>query len=83
MDRQTFFNSKYLTLCQQLGDAQIKLDQLNQHIESLKAQIKTLDSCFPLVVESDRAVRAAKADRDSKSLNSENTEKKLKALKND
>lgn len=51
MDKKTFLNEKYLKLCSQLGDAQIKLDQLTDHISDLKAQIKLLNQAFPLMAE--------------------------------
>lgn len=51
MDPKPALNKKYLNLCQQLGDAQYKLDQLKEHISSLKDQIASLDRCFPLVQE--------------------------------
>lgn len=61
MDKQTFLNNKYLQLCQQLGDAQVKLDQLTEHITSIKAQITTLNTAFPLIAELESAQRAAAA----------------------
>jgi len=51
MNKQEFLNTKYLNLCQQLGDAQVKLDQLLEHVDNLKSEIKTLNKAFPLMME--------------------------------
>ena len=59
MTKQEFLNRKYLALCQQLGDAQIKLDQLTEHISHLKSQIKSLNDAFPLMTEFDHISRTA------------------------
>ena len=45
---------KYAALCQQLGDSQVKLDQLTQFISDLKSQIKDLDKHFALLQEAER-----------------------------
>jgi uncharacterized coiled-coil DUF342 family protein len=50
-DISQFLNQKYLELCQQLGDAQIKLDQLNEHVATIKQQIKNLNEAHPLMFQ--------------------------------
>lgn len=57
MDKKEFLNSKYLQLCQQLGDALIKSDQLNEHIKTLKLQIESLNTSFNTMSEYDAKVR--------------------------
>jgi len=44
-------NSKYTTLCQALGDSILKQEQLQAHIDSIKDQIKVLNSAFPILEE--------------------------------
>ena len=63
MDKQAFLNDKYLKLCQQLGDAQLKREQLDELIESLKTQIKTLNDSFSIMAEYEVTSKAkAKAE---------------------
>jgi len=52
-DKTLFLNKKYSSLCQQLGDSILKLEQLQSHIENLKSQISTLNAAFPLMAEFD------------------------------
>lgn len=66
MDKKEFLNSKYLKLCQQLGDAIVKLDQLNEHISNLKSQIDTLNQSFNIMSEHDAISRASKASEELK-----------------
>lgn len=61
MTKAEILNKKYLALCQQLGDAHFKLKQLNQHISELESKIRTLNECYPVIVEAD--VAAAKAEQ--------------------
>lgn len=62
MDKQSFLNEKYLKLCQQLGDAHVKLKQLNIHIKSLEDNISSLNDAFPIIAE----LEAAKAAKEAK-----------------
>ena len=55
MTPQSFLNKKYLALCQQLGDSQLKLEQLQAHIDHLKSQIKTLNDSFSIIAEFEQA----------------------------
>ncbi len=61
MDKKAFLNEKYLNLCQQLGDAYVKLKQLNDHIESLEKSISSLNDAFPLIAELEAKQRASHA----------------------
>lgn len=49
MNHKDLLNQKYQTLCQQLGDAQFKLDQLERHIAEIKSQIKSLNDASPIL----------------------------------
>ena len=51
MSNQEFLNTKYLQLCQQLGDLTLKKEQAESEIEKIKAEIKFLNSAFPLINE--------------------------------
>ena len=51
MDKQEFLNTKYMKLCQLLGDSEIKRDKLEAFISNLKSQIKTLDESFNIISE--------------------------------
>lgn len=68
MDKKEFLNSKYLQLCQQLGDALIKSDQLNEHIKTLKLQIESLNTSFNTMSEYD-SLRAQKARESARATN--------------
>ena len=46
MNKQEFLNTKYLSLCQQLGDSIVKLEQLQSHINNLKSEIEALNKSF-------------------------------------
>lgn len=51
MDKQTFLNTKYKALCQQLGEATFKQSQLTELIDSLKNQIETLNKSYATMEE--------------------------------
>jgi len=51
MNKQEFLNKKYQILCQQLGDAYLKKEQLEELIQSIKTQITTLDKSFNIIGE--------------------------------
>lgn len=53
MEKQAFLNKKYLELCQQLGDAVHKKQQLEDHISSIKSKIETLNESFELMAQFD------------------------------
>lgn len=56
------FNSSYQHLCQQLGDAVLKLEQIQSHIDSLKTKIRALDDAYLML---DQASKAAPAEQNS------------------
>ncbi len=60
-DQKNFLNQKYFNLCQQLGDSQVKLDQLLDHIESIKKQIKDLDNAFIIMSQYETIKAQSKA----------------------
>ena len=62
MNKQEFLNKKYLNLCQQLGDARVKLDQLLEHIDTIKAEIKSLNQSYTIMNELDIANRDLKKE---------------------
>lgn len=68
MDKQKFLNEKYQKLCQQLGDAHFKRNQLNEHISNLESAIASLNDAFPLIAELEarQAQEAALASKASK-----------------
>lgn len=53
MTKKEFLNLKYQQLCQELGDSQIKHDQLSDHIKVLKSRILELNSSSILMDELD------------------------------
>lgn len=62
MDKKKFLNTKYASLCQQLGDAQIKSDQLIKHIEDLKSQIHSLNKSFTIMEEYELVSKSANSN---------------------
>lgn len=44
-------NAKYSALCQQLGDAVLKREQLDKHITDIKLEIETLNKTFPILTQ--------------------------------
>lgn len=49
MGHKELLNQQYSNLCQQLGDAILNREKLDAHIDSLKQQIKVLDSAMPVL----------------------------------
>lgn len=53
MNKRELLNHKYLGLCQKLGDAVLKQQQLTDHIANLKADIASLNETFATLEELD------------------------------
>lgn len=62
MNKKEFLNEKYLKLCQQLGDAVLKQEQLSDHISNLKLQIKSLNESFSVFSEYEASVSREKRE---------------------
>jgi hypothetical protein len=71
MDKKSILNAKYLQLCQQLGDAVLKSEQLQEHIQLIKSQIKTLDASYPIILELDQTLNTHKQHKSPKESNNE------------
>ena len=60
MTKQEFLNNKYQSLCQQLGDAELKAAQLADHISDIKSKIQALNELYPILSEFEATIKSSK-----------------------